>query len=212
MALWIVGPSAVGKTTLSAELAPAFGISMRLAGVPDAVLVDGEFFRDAHAAYKKWAKSPEWAQAYPAMKPLINDEKDGMLKSAARERRHLVIPHTCLDLDRCLADVRHLQGAGYQNHVLAVVAPREEVARRGQERAKLSGKRYAASEYPRSIAAIRPMIAAANGRYQLVLATELNSGDGQHLGHTDLASGDAGDQVVLDLSKYEGDLLTEVDL
>lgn len=204
VALWIVGPSAVGKSTLAAAMAGAFGVGSLADGQPDAVLVDGECFRDAHAAYKRWANSADWATAYPAMKPLINEEKARMTQEVARRRRHMVIPHTCLELQRCLGEVEEQRGKGYLVHVLAVVAGRDDVARRGREREIKTGKRYAPEEFPRSIAAIAPMIQASNGRYVLILATELNEGDRRQLGHRILAQGDAGAEVDLDLEAYVG--------
>lgn len=204
VALWIIGPSAVGKTTLATEMAAEFGIGALANGAPDAVLVDGEFFRDAHTAYKRWAHSLEWATAYPAMKPLINEEKVQMTREAAAQRRHMVIPHTCLDLAKCMAEVQELREHGYLNHVLVVVARREDVANRGKEREKKTGKRYDASEFPKSIAAVVPMIKASNGRYILIMATELNEGDRQNLGHRTLAEGEAGADVDLDMEAYVG--------
>lgn len=185
LVLWVLGPSAVGKTTLSAKLAPGFGVprmntegavSLASDEVLDAVIIDGEFFRDAHATYLKWTKSPEWASAYPAIKPIVNKEKDDMLKVARAQRKHLVIPQTCLNLESCLSAVRELRASGYTNHVLAIVAPREEVIKRGYAREQQQGKRYAPSEFERSVAAFGPMIGACDGRYEIVRAHRPSSG------------------------------------
>lgn len=187
VALWIIGPSAVGKSTLANELAPELGIPLLRPGtgrpsilasssdtksVLDAVIVDGHFFREVHSTYKIWSKSADWASAYPALKPLINKEKQELTKRAADERKHLVIPQTCLNLSKCLSEVQELVTCGYTNQVLAIFAPREEVARRGHAREQATGKRYAPSEYEHSMAAIGPMIAACNGEYRLVRSIE----------------------------------------
>jgi len=205
VALWIIGPSAVGKTTLSAQMAPEFGICALPNGDPDFVVVDGELFRDVHEEYKRWAKSPQWVSAYPAYKRLINEEKDRMLSEAAKLKKHLVIPHTCNtsdELNKCLAYVSELERLGYTNHVLVIIAPRQEVARRGEERAKLKGKRYNADEFPRTLAAMEPMIHAGNGRYELILSTELNVGDRMRLGHRKLASDRCCPEVRLNLEAH----------
>jgi len=180
VALWIIGPSAVGKSTVAEEVGPDFGVMPKR--VPpadpnngcalDAVLVDGEFFRRVHSEYQAWAKSKDWYEAYPTLKPVINNEKAEMLKASALERKHVVIPQTCLNLASCLNTQAELRRLGYTNHVLAVTAPREEVARRGRAREAEEGKRYAPSEYDHSIAAFGPMIAACNGRYTIVRARE----------------------------------------
>lgn len=199
IALWIIGPSAVGKTTLSKTVCTEFDIGVRKDGPPDAVMIDGEFFRDAHGMYKEWAHSSEWASAYPAMKPMINQEKHGMLIEASKQQKHLIIPHTCLQVEVCIEEMRELIRRGYINHVLAVTAAREEVAHRGRERELKTGKRYASSEYSRSIAAFEPMILGANGRYELVRAIELNDGGRADLGHRTLARGPSGSRPNLRL-------------
>lgn len=183
IALWIIGPSAVGKSTLAFDVAADFGIpacalsaqgdgaggaSGSTARAPDGVLVDGESFREAWGAYQEWAKSPDWVRAYPSLKQAINRAKTQMLREAARQRKHLIMPHTCMDLGDCISTIGELTDAGYMNHVLAVAAPRNEVADRGKSREEKVHKRYAPGEFEHSIAAFGPMIAAANGRYEVV--------------------------------------------
>jgi len=209
VALWIIGPSAVGKSTIAHELGPEFDVpptKSRLAGSRrghghDAVLVDGEFFREVHSTYQEWAKSACWVDAYPKLKPVINKEKQEMLEAAARGRQHLVLPQTCMNLPKCLGTMADLARSGYTNHILAVTAPRDEVARRGLAREVEEGKRYAPEEYDRSVAAFGPLIAACNGRYQVVRAVEppLDSAEEgrRTLLREVLASGAGGPDVVL---------------
>lgn len=190
VALWIIGPSAVGKSTLACDVAPEFGIPQlppdvaAVAPLPrsprdcetvvqlDAVIVDGAHFRETWAYFQHQTHSEAWAEAYPLLKGTINKAKTQLLHAARCQRKHLVIPHTCLDLKDCLATVEELKKRGYTNHVLAVTAPFKEVTNRGRQREKLDGKRYAPSEFHHSISAFGPMIAACNGQYQLVLLVE----------------------------------------
>jgi len=205
VALWIVGPSAVGKSTLAAQVAPNFGIPMSATWSEasaevdlDAVVVDGAFFREVHATYQRWVKSADWAAAYPAMKKVINHEKDELLRAAARHKKHLIVPQTCLNLNACLSMMRELAQAGYTNHVLAIVAPRDEVARRGRAREREDGKRYAPWEFDASIAAVGPMIAASNGRFQVMRAVQPGAPSGvRRLLGVELASGSGGQEVRL---------------
>lgn len=168
IALWVIGPSAVGKSTVTDFAATSFGIGGKCGSSrPDAVIVDGSHFRDAHSAYKSWVNTDHSAETYPVLKKRINKEKNGMLQLAAREKKHLLIPQTCLNLAACLTTVDNLRKLGYVNHVLALVASREEVARRGKAREVATGKRYLPELYDQSIAAIGPIIQACNGRYEV---------------------------------------------
>jgi len=184
VALWLIGPSAVGKSTLASAVAVDFGISQRScegdngespAYGLDAVAVDGVYFRDVHAGYQEWVTSSEWWTAYPTYKPVINEEKQALLRAAAGRRQHLVIPHTCLNLKKCVSIMNNLKDQGYTNHVLAVYGPKGEVARRGVARERREGKRYACSEYESSIAAFGPLVKLCNGRYRVVRVREQES-------------------------------------
>lgn len=179
IALWILGPSSVGKSTLTVDIAPTFGIPNVLEQTGDtdgsqldAVRVDGEFMRNAHGVWKRWVATPDWRSAYPALKSTINDEKDRMCAEAVSQRKHLVIPQTALNLQKALLDLQVLFERGYTNHILAVIAPLEDCQRRGHQRELETGKRYQPSEFHRSLEAITPMIAACNGRYAVVRAIE----------------------------------------
>jgi len=218
IALWILGPSSVGKSTLTAEVGGEFDIPRVFAagaqvevGSPrsqpsvervlssedsrrclDAVVVDGEFMRDTHAVWQQWVGTEDWRSAYPALKAVINQEKDSLQDAAVAERKHLIIPQTVLNLGKGIADLGRLVGKGYINHVLAVVAPLKECQRRGHAREALTGKRYQPGEYERSIQAIPPMVEACNGRYQLIRALEMNEGSKKRMGYRLLSAGPCG--------------------
>jgi len=184
IALWILGPSSVGKSTISADVEPHFEIpslhtedASRLSGDPrrrlNAVLIDGEFIRDAHGVWKSWIQTSGWALAYPALKATINQEKDLMCTEAVRSRKHVLIPQTALNLPKALSEIKDMAERGYTNHVLAVVAPLTDCQRRGQKREVETGKRYKPDEFDRSVEAIPPLIAACNGRYSIVQVHEI---------------------------------------
>eukprot|EP00931_Biecheleriopsis_adriatica_P122659 TRINITY_DN97666_c0_g1_i1.p1 TRINITY_DN97666_c0_g1~~TRINITY_DN97666_c0_g1_i1.p1 ORF type:complete len:564 (-),score=110.53 TRINITY_DN97666_c0_g1_i1:67-1758(-) len=198
IALWVLGPSSVGKSTLTPQVAPRFGIANSTrSSVADersqlnAVIIDGEFMRDAHGVYNSWVKTPDWRSAYPALKSIINKEKDAMATAASSERRNLVIPQTLLNLDKGLTEVVELTCQGYTNHVLAVVSPLEECRRRGQAREVTTGKRYEPREFDLSLVSLWPMITACNGRYELVRALEI-PGETKRLAFDTLATGVCG--------------------
>lgn len=202
VALWVLGPSSVGKSTLTAQIAPKFGIPKLAEGADnrsqlDAVIIDGEFVRDAHDVWQRWVKLPDWRSAYPALKSVINKEKDSMCTEAASLRKHLVIPQTMLNLRKGLTEVDELAIHGYINHVVAVVAPLEECQRRGRCREEETGKRYQPLEYEKSIAAIPQVISRSNGRYELVKAIERDDPKSGMDFHT-LAEGHGGNFVSAD--------------
>eukprot|EP00930_Biecheleria_cincta_P057350 TRINITY_DN43306_c0_g1_i1.p1 TRINITY_DN43306_c0_g1~~TRINITY_DN43306_c0_g1_i1.p1 ORF type:complete len:564 (+),score=105.17 TRINITY_DN43306_c0_g1_i1:95-1786(+) len=216
IALWILGPSSVGKSTLTAQAAPSFGINARFAGdekskdersMLDAVIIDGEYMRDAHNVYLEWVKTPDWRSAYPALKSIINKEKDKMCTEAASHHKHLVIPQTLLNLEKGLTEVEELTRLGYTNHVLAVVAPFEECRRRGAARETVTGKRYEGREFDKSISSIQPMVSACNGRYEVVRALEVEGSDANMRFET-LKSGRCGGYVG-GISQLPNDALPE---
>lgn len=198
VALWVLGPSAVGKSTISAQASETFGIPRksdpdddRGGWLPDAVVIDGEFFRAAHGDYQRWIRTPQWRAAYPALKQYINQEKSKMLTDAARQHKHLIIPHTALKLEECLRELVELASLGYTNHILGVIGQsREAVRERGRKREQEIGKRYAPDEYDRSIAALRPMMSACNGRYEVVMSIPHEQDGGErHMSYKVLTRG-----------------------
>lgn len=196
VALWILGPSSVGKSTLTAQVGPRFGIPHQdnggdQRGSLDAVYIDGEFIRDAHGVWQKWIQTPDWRSAYPALKSIINKEKDQMCAEAAANRQHLVIPQTLLNLQKGLDEVEALTWQGYVNFALAVVAPLADCEKRGRKREVSTGKRYQPLEYEQSISAIPPMIMACNGRYEVVHAV-VREGSETMMDYHTLSSGPCG--------------------
>ncbi|CAJ1382999.1 unnamed protein product [Effrenium voratum] len=177
LALWILGPSSVGKSTITVDAAPMYSIprcptSDDRRRQLDAVTIDGEFMRDAHGLWKEWVQTDDWRSAYPALKAVINKEKDGMCLEAVRRRKNLIIPQTALKLPKAMSEMEDMMKSGYTVHVLAVVAPLAECQRRGRKREQQTGKRYQPSEFQKSIDAIPALVAISNGKYAIVRALE----------------------------------------
>jgi len=182
IALWIIGPSSVGKTTLAALTGTRYGIPELACDSPgsdvpadhnlDAVFIDGEFMRREHAQWNDLICSEGWRSAYPLLKKTFNAEKDQMFVAAARSRKHLIIPHTGLQTKKTIKDMQCLAKVGYCNHVVAVLASLEDCHRRGRAREVKTGKRYQPSEFKMSLSAIVPMIEACDGRFEVLEAHE----------------------------------------
>lgn len=165
-ALWIVGPSAAGKSTVARSRARELGLDEH-----GWVLIDGEMFREEHPGFVAArrdgnAKGCVWWGAYSQLKGMFNEEKDRLMATSIQRRQNLVIPHTCLDLESCLGVIRNLKAHGYVCHVLGVYGDRQELMARGRRRAMEQGKRYEPREYELSMQAMEPMMAEANGSCQ----------------------------------------------
>ncbi|CAK9035577.1 unnamed protein product [Durusdinium trenchii] len=176
MAVWLVGPSAAGKSFMAREVAMDLGISPMNQGSTDAVLVDGHTFRSAHGGYQAvvaegYKLQCVWRQAYPALRQQLQKQKHRLLQEAARRKLNVVIPHTCYLLSECAAWLRSLHRHGYKNHVVMVLGDRSVVESRGIARAQLSGKRYAREEWEATVSSGFEMIALATGYAELVWTT-----------------------------------------
>eukprot|EP00929_Paragymnodinium_shiwhaense_P119882 TRINITY_DN91799_c0_g1_i1.p1 TRINITY_DN91799_c0_g1~~TRINITY_DN91799_c0_g1_i1.p1 ORF type:complete len:590 (+),score=61.77 TRINITY_DN91799_c0_g1_i1:84-1853(+) len=159
VALWVVGPSAVGKSTVSREAALGYGLGPlperdEGAWMPDvdAVLMDGDTFRATHAGFEAahqdgQSRNCVWREAYPILKPQLKKEKDSLMQDAVDRGMNLIVPHTCLNLATCWETITELEHRGYDNHVVLVLGDRNLVVQRGAKRARITGKRYAAEEW-----------------------------------------------------------------
>lgn len=174
-AVWLVGPSASGKSFMAKDAALDLGISA-LGDSMDAVLVDGAVFRSAHEGYQAVVREGYklrcvWRQAYPSLREQLQRQKEHLLRQAARQRLNVIIPHTCYALSECVSWLKRLQRHGYMNHVIMVLGDRRVVELRGLIRAWSSGKRYAPEEWDITVSAGFEMIAMATGYAELVWTT-----------------------------------------
>jgi len=172
IAVWVLGPSAVGKSTVASKFAVDLGVPPRSCKRDelDAVQIDGDLLRLEHTGYQEVVRHGldqgcVWHEAYPALRSQLRDGKESLLRQAVSQRQNLVIPHTCQRLEHdCLGPLRELVRAGYTNHIVMVQGDREEIQRRGEQRAQALGKRYAAEEYDASLRSFEPMARHANGQ------------------------------------------------
>lgn len=170
-AIWLIGPSASGKSTL----AP---IAAGWAGISDEgyVTVDGEPFRDSHRGYQEALQEGKqkgcvWWGAYVGIRENVNDEKQDMLALAADERKHLVIPSTCLRRSQCVDVAEMLLERGYKVHIVGIYGNREEIVRRGQKRSVHKGKRYDPREFGMALRQFAPMLRLCTGEWKMMCST-----------------------------------------
>lgn len=175
MAVWLVGPSAAGKSFNAKDVALDLGIDIGVGGT-DAVMVDGHMFRSSHGGYQAVVREGYrlrcvWRQAYPSLRAQLRKQKERLLREAARRRLNVIIPHTCYDLSECVSWLRSLQRHGYKNHVIMVLGDRHVVELRGLVRARSTGKRYAPEEWDVAVSSALEMIALADGYAELLWTT-----------------------------------------
>lgn len=180
-ALWIIGPSAAGKSTIARCKAKELGLDQN-----GWVLIDGEKFREEHPGFGAakrdgHAKGCVWWAAYSELKDVFNMEKDHLMNVSKKARKNLVIPHTCLHLASCLQSIRELKAHGYICHVVGIYGERSTLMQRGKRRALEQGKRYEPREFDQSMEALEPMMGESNGMRQLIV-TGLRGARASHAG------------------------------
>lgn len=170
-AVWLIGPSASGKSTLAPLVTAWVGITEE-----GYVTVDGEPFRDNHMGYQEALHEGKqrgcvWWGAYVNIRENVNKEKQRMLQAAVEESKHMVIPSTCLRQSQCVEVARMLLDNGYLIHIVGMYGSKEEIVARGQKRAKERGKRYDAREFGLALKQFRPMLELCNGTYRMICTT-----------------------------------------
>lgn len=171
-AMWLIGPSATGKSTVAPYMAEWVGMSQ--AGY---VLVDGETFRDSHAGYQEALASGQqhgcvWWSAYIEIRENINLEKQRLLDEAKRQRKNLMIPSTCLRKSQCIDVVKDLVDHGYVIHIVGVYGNMQTIIQRGTKRALQKGKRYDPREFQTTLTMVAPMLRQCTGKWRMVCTTD----------------------------------------
>jgi len=177
-AIWLIGPSASGKSTLALSMSEWVGIAEE-----GYVTIDGEHFRDSHTGFQHalldgQQKGCVFWGAYVGIRENINKEKQLMLEKACQERKHLMIPSTCLRKDQCIDVIKMLQELGYAIHIVGVYGDKDTIVKRGMKRAMEQGKRYDPREFEIALAMFAPMLRLCTGVYRMVSTTE--TGDAWH--------------------------------
>ena len=173
IALWVLGPSAVGKSFITAAKAAALFQSTY-----NAVVVDGAEFREVHAGWKAVAvhgleNGLLHADAWKLFKAVGTESggkgisgqlKQELLQAAMRDRNNLIIPDCANDLPKLQKTMRQLIDAGYEQHAVCLWAPLSETEKRGQPRSVTEGKLWSGKDYTKSTQSV------------LLVAKEFNEG------------------------------------
>ena len=162
-ALWVLGPSAAGKTRITQHaLRRACGISMS-----EAVVVDGAMVRDYHGGWQA-VKNDALTQTPPSIHKDAWDTfkaakvseraKSHIFSSAVANRQHLVVPDCIGCSDKAAAKVAKLRAAGYSITIAAMFAPKEICASRGSARALSEGKTFSSRGYETTMTNIQTLL------------------------------------------------------
>ena len=156
-ALFVFGPSAVGKSVFSSAQATALFGSEH-----NAVLIDGAEFREVHAGWQAVAEHGQQqrllhADAWTLFRNVGTDGGGGsgissrlkkrLLNEALRDRQHLIIPDCCNQPTRLSATVEQIVQAGYELHAICLWAPLAVTRSRGEPRSMREGKLWSPDEY-----------------------------------------------------------------
>jgi len=171
-AMWLIGPSACGKSTLAPKAAKWTGMD-----VEGYVTIDGEVFRDAHHGYQKAIEEGQqhgcvWWYAYLGIRENINEEKQQLLERAKNDGKHLMIPSTCLRRSQCVDVAEDLVKAGYEIHIVGVYGDKATIVERGRKRASTQGKRYDPREFEFALQMFAPMLRLCTGTWRMVCTTD----------------------------------------
>ena len=167
-ALFVFGPSAVGKSTLGGAKASAF-----FGCTQNAVVIDGAEFREQHAGFQAVTMHGHehgllHADAWSIFKDAgKNSQKhkdnsgaghgwSGALKQrifadALRDRQNLLIPDCANHVPRLSKMIEEVRRAGYGLHAVCLWAPLSMTRQRGEERAVREGKLWTPKEYVKMV-------------------------------------------------------------
>eukprot|EP00746_Dinoflagellata_sp_MGD_P021520 gnl/MRDRNA2_/MRDRNA2_150266_c0_seq1.p1 gnl/MRDRNA2_/MRDRNA2_150266_c0~~gnl/MRDRNA2_/MRDRNA2_150266_c0_seq1.p1 ORF type:complete len:411 (+),score=82.09 gnl/MRDRNA2_/MRDRNA2_150266_c0_seq1:65-1297(+) len=155
--LWVIGPPAVGKSTISATMCQQlFGSE------ENAVLVDGAVLRECHNGWKAvvdngFQRNPRpliHRDAWDKLKnsKVIEIKKKEILEEAMRQRQHICIPEAVASAKKIFDNIKMLDDAGYEQHLVCLWAPRTVLRRRGEARQAQEGKTFSMKTYVGSVA------------------------------------------------------------
>lgn len=155
IALFIFGPSAVGKTVISDLKAT------ELFGSPEnAVDVDGAHFRAEHAGWQAVlhhgiSSGVLHEEAWGCFKKLkISTKlKTRVINEAVAARQHMIIPDTLNDPPKVEKLIEQLLAEQYVLHAVCLWAPLSVTRRRGEPRSVREGKVWSGGDYPISTSA-----------------------------------------------------------
>eukprot|EP00928_Gymnodinium_smaydae_P057629 TRINITY_DN40848_c0_g1_i1.p1 TRINITY_DN40848_c0_g1~~TRINITY_DN40848_c0_g1_i1.p1 ORF type:complete len:379 (+),score=72.17 TRINITY_DN40848_c0_g1_i1:49-1185(+) len=167
-ALYVMAPSAGGKTSVCTKFAASYGINL-----DEAVRADGAMFREYHKQYDLVCENGKannglWYNAWSAAKKVVQNSKKDVIRQAVENKQDLVISDTGSDT---AASAAKLMADGYSTHVLGIHADPKEICARGVARELGEGKRYNRNlkKIVQTFDMFAPAIQAINGEYKIVL-------------------------------------------
>ena len=154
-ALFVCGPSGVGKSSITAR-----AVRELMGSEMNAVLIDGALFREYHGGWT--CVRADGLQRDP---PAIHKEawdtfkrtkvserlKNDMFEKALGNRQHLVIPDCATNIEKVRKRIVTLREAGYEVHLIALYAPEDLVTERGVARSVKEGKAFSTRGYQDSL-------------------------------------------------------------
>eukprot|EP01062_Namystynia_karyoxenos_P077072 TRINITY_DN7686_c0_g1_i4.p1 TRINITY_DN7686_c0_g1~~TRINITY_DN7686_c0_g1_i4.p1 ORF type:complete len:535 (+),score=161.25 TRINITY_DN7686_c0_g1_i4:91-1605(+) len=153
--LWVLGPSAVGKSTITESKAQQL-----FDGEENAVLIDGAVLRDCHGGWKAVVEDgfcrPKpliHKDAWDTMKNsgVLDRKKKEIIKKAIEGKMNLIIPEVGQKREKVQKMIDELDAAGYKQTLLCLWAPRHLVSERGSKRQCKEGKKFSMRGYIDSI-------------------------------------------------------------
>lgn len=167
-ALWVLGPSAAGKSTLISNLQPSGFIDTR-----NYVVVDGDALRDLHPGFSALvangkAQNCIWKCGFDLNKRITNKMKDKIMKQAVDQKMNLVLPHTHPESKIS----QKLAAGGYAVSVISVYGNKAEIIDRGLSRSLESGKRYNGyAAFQKSLDSFAQTLQFCTGKFDFVCST-----------------------------------------
>mmetsp|Transcript_2311 Transcript_2311/g.4828 ORF Transcript_2311/g.4828 Transcript_2311/m.4828 type:complete len:1317 (-) Transcript_2311:48-3998(-) len=169
-ALYIVAPSAGGKTHVMQKLAGSFGIQLQ-----QAVSIDSAVFRDCHPQYRALINNGRanhglWYRAWPAAKGVLSKAKSRLQKEAMANKQDMLISDTGHDAGKLLKSIEDLKAQGYNVSLCGIFADPQEILARGLARELDDGKRYNRSleKLMQTFNVFAPAVQAVNGQFWIV--------------------------------------------
>eukprot|EP00435_Cladocopium_sp_Y103_P050506 s1798_g15.t1 len=144
VALLIFGPPAVGKSTISTEVAKSL-----FDNPGKVVIVDGNDVRDAHEGFSKVAQHGLMhnllhTDAWDILKETkhVENLKKEIMNLAVQNRQDVIIPECALKPERVHQMLKQMEHADYEIHAICLWAPLDSVQHRGSQRSLKAGKAF----------------------------------------------------------------------
>jgi len=175
-AVILVGPSCSGKTTVVRAVAPDLGVDPDSAVRRDSLAIHAVHAQFAAVVAHGRSNGGIWLTAWTACKPHWQTAKKAILEQACANRRDIIMfARGVKNGKRAKEGIQALDAAGYTVHVIGVYANPRDIIERGLKREMSNGKRYKRDNIlstdliPENFRGFGPAIAAASGRFKIVL-------------------------------------------